>query len=62
LKLAKQAVDLYKSSSNKLKNKLLKTIFSNLKTTNKKVDFSLLKGIDTVFFTPKKLAPQTGRF
>ena len=53
LELAKRASDLYKSSRNELKNKLLKTIFSNLKSTNKKVDFSLLKGIDIFFFAPK---------
>lgn len=53
LKLAKRASDLYKSSRNELKNKLLKTIFSNLKSTNKKVDFSLLKGID-IFFCDSK--------
>lgn len=53
LELAKRAAELYKSSRNELKNKLLKTIFSNLKSTNKKVDFSLLKGIDYFFYTPK---------
>lgn len=53
LELAKRAAELYKSSRNELKNKLLKTIFSNLKSTNKKVDFSLLKGIDIFFFAPK---------
>ncbi len=53
LELAKRAADLYKSSRNELKNKLLKTIFSNLKSTNKKVDFSLLKGIDIFFYTSK---------
>lgn len=51
--LAKRASDLYESSRNELKNKLLKTIFSNLKSTNKKVDFSLLEGIDVFFCNSK---------
>lgn len=53
LELAKRAANLYKSSRNESKNKLLKTIFSNLKSANKKVDFSLLKGIDLFFYTSK---------
>lgn len=53
LELAKRAADLYESSRNELKNKLLKTIFSNLKSTNKKVDFSLLRGIDIFFCNSK---------
>ncbi len=39
LELAKRAAELYKSSRNESKNKLLKTIFSNLKSTNKKSRF-----------------------
>ena len=46
-------LELYKSSRSELKSKLLKTIFSNLKSTNKKVDFFLLKGIDLFFYISK---------
>lgn len=53
LELAKRAPELYKSSRSGLKNKLLRTIFSNLSVQQKRVDFSLLRGLDTLFFTDK---------
>ena len=53
LELAKRASELYKSSRSGLRNKILKTIFSNLKIYQKRVDFTLLEPFNSFFFETK---------
>lgn len=62
LELAKRAVQLFKSSRNGLKNEILKIIFSNLKVTDKKVEFVLYDPYKTLYLGQSKKSVLTDSF